>query len=93
MNHWILSFLYVEIYFSSSNHYTSTDIVVRTTKINFNTTTTRLTHLSILTSLQTIINSIVSMVVHNDDINAGHSCGVFDRNKFIQRYLHFVKSL
>ena len=26
----------VEIYFSDSNHYTSTGIVVRTTKINFN---------------------------------------------------------
>ena len=35
MIHRILSFLYVEIYFSGSNHYTSTGIVVRTTKINF----------------------------------------------------------
>ena len=40
MIHWILSFLYVEIYFSGPNHHTSTGIVVRTTKINFHNTFT-----------------------------------------------------
>ena len=56
-------------------------------------TTARLTHPSILSSLQMIIDLIATTVVHNNNVNSGHGRGVFDKNIFIRRYPHFRQPL